>query len=270
MPLPRGQKITARCLARLYHPSSDSHKGDNGRLLLIAGSRQYHGSLLLSAAMATKVVDLVYVATTPENFALLQKVRARLPEFIYTPRRALEQKIAEADAVLVGPGLVPGAATARLVTRLLARFPHKKIVLDAGALRVLRPTQLNVRCVVTPHAGEFRALFKAAPTPERVRTLSQKYPGVIVLKGPVDYLAERGRLFYDTHGNSGLTKGGTGDVLAGLIAALAAKNSLLLAAQAAVLGIGLAAERLSEKFGTYYSASELIPVVQKILGRRLC
>ncbi|MBI2444155.1 MAG: NAD(P)H-hydrate dehydratase [Candidatus Magasanikbacteria bacterium] len=265
--MPPGVHVVLFCLRQLHRPAPESHKGDNGRLLIIAGSKKYHGSVVLAATMASKLVDLVYLATTPDNFSLIKKVRERLAEFIYIAPRELPATLTEVDAVLIGPGLLPNAATRRLVQRLLRQWPDKKIILDAAALRVLDPRWLPRQCIITPHAGEFRALFRLAPTPPNVQALSRRYPGVIVLKGRVDYLAQGGRLWYNTAGNAGMTKGGTGDVLAGLIAALATKNDPLLAAQAGVYVNGLAGDKLYKKVGYHYSASELMPEIRKILSR---
>lgn len=253
-------------IKKLYLPAPQTHKGDNGRLLIMAGSPKYHGSLILAATMASKIVDLVYVATTPENFEILQKIKKRLAEFIYISPRDLMATAAESDALLIGPGLLSNVATKRLVKKILQQYLQKKIVLDAGALRVLDPRWLHDQCIVTPHAGEFRAIFHCSATAESARRMSKKYRGIIVLKGATDYIATSGQLYYNTTGNAGMTKGGTGDVLAGLIAALAAKNDPLLSAEAGVYVNGLAGDRLYKKYGYYYSANELIPEAQKVLG----
>ena len=87
-----------------------------------------------------------------------------------------------------------------------------------------------------------------------------------VLKGPVDYVCSPTECAYNTTGNEGMTKGGTGDVLAGLIAALACKNDLFLAACAGVYFNGLAGDQLYQRVGPFYNASDLcdqVPVVMK-------
>ena len=69
------QKITQSIIKKLYYPSPTSHKGANGRLLIIAGSDKYHGSVVLCASMASKMVDMVYLATTKDNFDIIKKAR---------------------------------------------------------------------------------------------------------------------------------------------------------------------------------------------------
>lgn len=257
--------ISHRILTELYHPAPNSHKGDNGRLLIIAGSPKYHGALVLCATMAAKMVDLVYVHTTKDNFALIKKMRERLAEFIYINEKDLGHTIAEVDAILIGPGLEPNASARKLVNGILKKYPQKKILIDAGALRVVDLNLLHENCLVTPHVGEFQAVFDLPATPENATELSRRYPAVIVLKGRTDYICQHGQVWTNTTGNAGMTKGGTGDVLAGLLAALLTKNSPLDSASAAAYLSGRAGEELAKKEGIYYSASELIGVVQTLL-----
>lgn len=263
-----GKKITVQWLKKLYQPPAGSRKGDNGRLLIIAGSREYHGSLTLCAAMAAKIVDLVYLHISPANFGLLRKIRGGLAEFIFTPASYLKKILANADAVLIGPGMLPDSKTKKLVSFILKNYPNKKIILDAGALRVLDLKLLHKNCVLTPHADEFAAVFGEKPTPANARMLSKKYAGVIILKGPISYVCQNGEVFYNTTGNAGMTKGGTGDVLAGIIGGLLCKNDTFVGACAAVYANGLAGDNLKKRFGLYYSASELIPEVQIALSAR--
>lgn len=262
-------KISSSILKKIYRPAKHSYKGNNGRLLVIAGSVKYHGAMFLCSAMAAKLVDFLYIHTTPANFALIKKVRERLAEFIYINQDDLEHTIQEVDSILIGPGVLPDQPTKKLVYELLARYPEKKIVLDAGALRVVNYNWLHKNCVITPHKQEFKSLFGQEPTIEVARKISRGCLAVIILKGATDYVLQAGKIFYNTTGNAGMTKGGTGDVLAGLLAALLTKQDPLTAAKQAVYINGLAGDRLFKKYKYYYSATELIPTVQKILaGKR--
>lgn len=259
-------KITSSILTKIYQPAKHSHKGDNGRLLVVAGSAKYHGAMFLCSAMAAKLVDFLYIHTTQANFALIKKVREKLAEFIYINQDDLEQTIHEVDSILIGPGVLPDQPTEELVRRLLINHPEKKIVLDAGALRVADHKWLHKNCVITPHKQEFKSLFKQEPVIETAYKISRQCPAVIILKGSTDYVLQGGKIFYNTTGNAGMTKGGTGDVLAGLLAALLTKQYPLTAAKQAVYINGLAGDRLFKKYKYYYSATELIPTVQKILA----
>lgn len=259
-------KIASSILKKIYQPAKHSHKGDNGRLLVVAGSVKYHGAMFLCSVMAAKLVDFLYIHTTPANFVLIKKVRDRLAEFIYINKNDLEQTIQEVDSILVGPGMLPDQPTKKLVRKLLINHPEKKTVLDAGALRAVDYKWLHKNCVITPHKQEFKSLFGQEPTIEAAHKISGRCPAVIILKGATDYVLQAGKVFYNITGNAGMTKGGTGDVLAGLLAALLTKQDPLTAAKQAVYINGLAGDRLFKKYKYYYSATELIPTVQKILA----
>jgi len=258
-------KITKKILNKLYRPAPDTHKGDNGRLLIIAGSEKYHGSLVLSAVTAAKIVDFVYVHTTKDNFSIIKNMRETLAEFIYINEKDLKETIVESDAILMGPGLALNRRSKKIVNYILKNFPDKKIILDAGALRLADVELLSKNCAITPHRGEFEAMFGLAPAPENAQKISLKYPMAIILKGPADYVCQHGVCVFNTTHNQGMTKGGTGDVLAGLLAALTAKNDIWTAVQAAIYTNGLAGNNLRKKWGFTYSAGDLIPEIQRIL-----
>lgn len=262
----------------LYKPPPESHKGENGILLIVGGGEKYHGAPLLAAKIASKIVDLVYFSSTPENNRLLKKMKSELCEFIAVPPGELEEAAGKADAVLVGPGMGISIETEAVVLGLLKEHPGKKFVLDADALKVLDPGELGSNCLVTPHQGEFKALFGLHPTgagnshpsgeDRRVTTVlrvAKKYGCVILLKGVVDVISDGETVKLNRTGNQGMTKGGTGDVLAGLCAALACKNDLFLSAGAGAFLNGLAGDRLLKKVSYYFSASDLVEEIPRAL-----
>ena len=142
-------------------------------------------------------------------------------------------------------------------------------IIDAGALQMMDPAwllPLSGNAIVTPHVGEFERVFKLKPTADNARSMAEKYHAIIVLKGEKDIVCSSKEYFETSGGNAGMTKGGTGDVLAGLIAALATKNDLFLAARAGSYFNKKAGEALFEKVGYYFNASDLadeIPHVMK-------
>ncbi|MFH1292034.1 MAG: NAD(P)H-hydrate dehydratase [bacterium] len=259
-------KITPAILKKLFKPAKHSYKGKNGRLLVIAGSKKYHGAMFLCSVMSAKIVDFLYIHTTKENFSLIKKVRNRLAEFIYIDNKDLKRTVREVDSILIGPGLLPDKKTGNLVCKLLRDNPEKKFLLDAGALRVVDKSLLNENCVITPHRQEFKALFGVQASLESAYEISFTCPAVIILKGPTDYVIQKGKVFYNTTGNAGMTKGGTGDVLAGLMAGLMTKADPLTSAKQAIYANGKAGDNLYKKFKHYYNAIELIPAVQKVLA----
>lgn len=259
------EKIGVAEIKALYKPSAQSHKGENGKLLIIGGSQKYHGAPLLAAKIASKVVDLVYFASIPQNNQLLQNLKSELCEFIAVNENEVLETAEKVEAILIGPGLNQEAKLVGFVNQLLAKFPDKKFVLDADALKFLDKKLLNSNVVLTPHQGEFEELFQVEALPENLKKMAAKYDCVIVLKGETDYIASKKDFKINTTGNAGMTKGGTGDVLAGLTAALACKNDLFLAASAALFLNGLAGDRLQAKVGNYYSASDLITEIPKAI-----
>jgi len=251
-------------LQGLYRPPKNSHKGQNGKLCIIGGSRLFHGASLWALKIASRIVDMVYYSSIPENNCLAEKLKSEIFDFISVPRRELNNYIKEADAVLIGPGLMRSAETKKLTKRLLFKFPDKKWVIDAGSLQMMEKEWLKElnQVIITPHHKEFEKMFGAAAQPAE---MAKKYGCVIVLKGPIDYVCSPKECVYNSTGNQGMTKGGTGDVLAGLIAALACKNNLFLAAQAGVYFNGLAGDQLYKRVGPFYNSSDLCDQVPKAM-----
>lgn len=242
----------------LAEPAPASHKGMNGQVLIVAGSERYHGALVLATRAASKVADLVFVSSVPRNNALIRHVQSEVAEFIAVPRNELKPLKKRVDAVLIGPGLGTGGADRRLVEQVLRMYRDHPVVLDADAL-TLAPRELYpASCVITPHAGEFHELFGMDATPENVQHAARECGCTIVLKGDTDHVSNGEICKHNALGNAGMTKGGTGDVLAGVIAALMTSNSPFLAARAGVFLNGLAAHRLFQRVSYYYSASDLL------------
>ncbi len=261
----------------LCFPLSESHKGENGRVLVIGGSKEFHGAPINSVKAATHFADLVFFSSTRENGKLLEKMKLASTDFIALKPKAIEKAVAGVDCVLIGPGLETGAAGKRLVNNLLRKFAHnkdaslnKKFVLDAGALRVVDNHLLNEFVCVTPHTNEFQSLFGAVASPEACGQMAKRFKCVVLLKGKTDYIANaEGKLMRNFTGNEGMTKGGTGDVLAGLLAAFACKNDLFLAACAAAWANGFTGDLLKERKGTGFNASDLVEELPRAvkLGR---
>jgi NAD(P)H-hydrate epimerase len=245
-------------LGQLKKPNPDSHKGDNGRVLVIAGSDKYHGALLLTIQSASRLVDMVYVYSVEQNLELVKKLKSEISVFISVVEGELWKTVDLVDVVLVGPGLEEGRANKRLVEKLLKKYPEKKTIVDATTFWHLDPLWLHQNCIVTPHSREFENTFKCAPTPENVLKMAKYYQCTVVLKGKYDYVSDGKVVYKNRTGNVGMTKGGTGDVLAGLITGFAATNDLLTSAKAGVYLNGLAGDKLFEKQRTFYNAEDLV------------
>lgn len=254
-------------IKKLFKPKPNSHKGDNGIITIIAGSQQYHGSALLAIKAASRIVDLIYFYSPKNNQALAQKIKAGSCEFInLTKKASLLTSLDKSDAILIGPGLELSIKNKILINKILKNFRNNKIILDAGALRLINKALLNKNIIITPHGQEFKALFGLAGTAENARKMAKKYHCTIVLKGAKDVICNSQKIYYNKGGNAGMTKGGTGDVLAGLICALAAKNDVFTAAFYGSFFNKKAGEALFKKVGYYFHATDLANELPKIIN----
>jgi ADP-dependent NAD(P)H-hydrate dehydratase / NAD(P)H-hydrate epimerase len=281
------EKISKNILKGLYKPLKQSHKGDNGKLTIVGGSKLFHGASLWALKTASRIVDMVFYSTVEENKKLTKKLKTNLYDFICVPRGREEDYINQSDAILIGPGLVRGSKkytgtnesgkyTKKLTSKLLKKFPEKKWLIDAGSLQEMDKNLLKPlkKVVITPHPKEFKKLFNLkVPKNTKQKELlllktARKYNCTIVLKGETDFICNKNTCKINKTGNQGMTKGGTGDVLAGLIASLMCKNDIFLAAQAGAYINGKAGDELYKKMGPYFNATDLtdqIPLTMKNL-----
>lgn len=271
------KKISKDIFKKLYKPPKDSHKGQNGKLTIIGGSHLFHGASLWALKTASRIVDMVFYSTVKENEELTRKLKSEIYDFICVSRDKVGDYIKESDTVLIGPGLMREEYTTKITKDLLFKFPQKKWVIDAGSLQMMDKGWLKqlTNVVITPHQKELEDLFgiklkvqssNVKTTTQKLKVLAREYNCVIVLKGKTDIVCSPRECALNETGNEGMTKGGTGDVLAGLIAALACKNDLFLSACVGIYINGIAGDRLYKKVGPYFNASDLceeIPVVLK-------
>jgi len=286
------EKINKGLFKQLYLPPKQSHKSQNGKLTIIGGSKLFHGASFWALKTASRIVDMVFYATVEENKQLIKDLKSQLYDFILIPRGKTAYYLDQSDAVLIGPGLVRGGRqatgtgesgrqTKKLTKKVLTDFPDKKWIIDAGSLQVMEKEWLAKldQVVITPHLKEFVVLFdldfakikglKFEELAGLVKSQAEKYNCLIVLKGVKDLVCSAERCFFNTTGNQGMTKGGSGDVLAGLIAGLSCKNDLFLAARAGVYLNGLAGDQLYKSRGPFYNASDLCDQLPKTLWKLL-
>lgn len=270
-----------RLRKQLFKPAADSHKGENGRLLVIGGSKLFHASIFWSADMASKIVDLVHFMSPAEenNELVRQKMKAGFWKGIVAPYTQVDEYIEEDDVVLIGPGmprdegLFEGeVSTSEIVNGLVSKHGNKKWVIDGGALQEIDPKLLTGKMIITPHHKEWDRLLERSTgvweSGEEVRQFSQNHDKVtILLKGKVDVVGRGNDWTSVSGGNSGMTKGGTGDVLAGLVAALYCTNDALISSYVASVVMKRAGEKLAEVVGPYYNAGDLVEVIPEILAR---
>jgi len=231
-------------LNKLRVPGRLSRKGENGKLLIVAGSSQYHGAPAFSILGARRFCDLIYFFPGDSSPGILQSI---LP----IPEPIIVSEPVDADCVLYGPGL--GAS--KFPISRIRKF--RKKVIDGDGFKKITKNSCFAGTILTPHEGEFRKLFGVPSTPQNVKEFAAKHSCTILKKGPTDLISDGVRLVKNTKGNPGMTKGGTGDVLAGLTAALFCTNPPLIAAASAAYITGFAGDILFKKHNYAYCASDL-------------
>lgn len=269
--------------------SPEMHKGDAGRVLVIAGSVGMTGAAALAGLGAARAgAGLVYIAC-PRSLNDILEVKCTevltrpMPE---TDSRSLalaaqDELLAAAsgvDAVVLGPGLSQHPETAELVRRLVARI-EAPLVIDADGLnafagRVGELTARSAATVLTPHPGEM-ARLTGEPTgaiqADRLaaaRSLAAQTGAVVVLKGAGTVTAAPdGEAWVNPTGNEGMASGGMGDVLAGMIGAFLAGGAAPLdAAVAGVFYHGRAADLAVEPGRRGLVASDLLKLLPTVFA----
>jgi NAD(P)H-hydrate epimerase len=269
-------------LLRLKISSKYSHKGNNGRVLVIGGSKDYSGAPALAALSAMKSgVDIVYVAS-PEVVA--SDIRSYSPDLIvrsfsrdYITENDVNPILELADnvdCVLIGCGLGRDPETVLTVKDIISKL-GKPLVIDADALHMLDKKTLNTikggNIVITPHSGEFKAVTgyripdKLENKIKMVKERSNDLKSVVLLKGVIDVVANGNNIRLNKTGNQGMTVGGTGDCLAGLVAGLISKgHETFEAAYLAAYINGRAGDMALEDLGYNFTASELISFIPRV------
>ncbi len=214
----------------------ESHKGDAGTILVIGGG-PYTGAPALSGLAALRSgADLSFI-TCPA--AVADRIAGYTPNLIVTsldgdriePEHVptLLQQAEDADAVVIGPGLGDADPTSEAVASFLSGWNGPCIV-DADALAVVREVETAATLVCTPHAGEFERMGGPPLSPigadreSAVIEYADELGHVFVVKGKHDVISDGEQVRINRTGNPGMTVGGTGDVLAGVIAALLARD----------------------------------------------
>jgi NAD(P)H-hydrate epimerase len=283
--------IVVSALPALPPRAPDSHKGDFGRVLVVAGSRGMSGAAVLCASAVLRGGAGLVRAAVPAD--VLPIVAAGNPCYMTAPLphddqgRLAAQAEAEVlrlaavhDVVAAGPGLGNTPAVGAVVRALLAQA-RAALVLDADALNVLagQTEALRGRTVppiLTPHPGEFGRLLgrKVSGEPAVRQELAMRFAAendvVLVLKGHGTVVTDGRRVYVNTTGNPGMATGGSGDVLTGLIAALLGQRlEPFAAAQLGVHLHGLAGDLARDDLGeASLIATDLIAYLPRTLRQR--
>lgn len=234
------------------------HKGDCGRILIVAGSHGMAGAAILAATAALRTGSgLVQVAIPKELFPIVQ---VGIPEATCLERDLRNLDLSLYDAIAVGPGLGQSDESIDAVKYLLANYDGK-MVLDADGLNILAYNNLfdliknKENIVITPHMGEARRLlgYLKEGRKETAIELYNKTKAITVLKGHATVVAtDNEKTYINTTGNPGMATAGSGDVLTGIITSLLGQGkSAKEAALAGVFVHGLAGDLAAETVGEY-------------------
>ncbi len=264
----------------------DSHKGMNGRLLVVGGSDEFTGAPLLSSMAALRAgIDTVRLAI-PEKIRdiiasqtkdlLIFKLRSET----HSPKHIKVLKdlaVKRHDSVVIGMGLSNKPPAYKFVREYVKqiRDQNVQIVLDADAIRSFRDETEALKdsnIIITPHRAEFRHMLKEEiPSDfQELITFTENVASrlgiTIVLKGSIDIITNGTRTLLNKTGHPGMTVGGTGDVLAGLIGAFTTlvKDTVQAAALACYI-MGLSGEKVAETYGNGLIASDIIPQIAKTI-----
>jgi len=281
---------------RMKNREDSSHKGNNGRLLIVGGSADYSGAPAIAGMAAIGAgCDLVYVAS-PEKSA--EAIKSTSPDLIVKslPGDKLSlshsQEILDladkVDAVLIGPGAGIDDDTSKLFNVLAAKI-KKPLVLDADSLKQVEMSLIKNRSdvILTPHIFEFKSFFNVnddlrldidsydfAKVDENItmfQKITRQIKATVIVKGQYDLVLSGTKFRINKSGNPGMTVGGTGDALAGICAGLLTQD--LDAFDSACLGAfvnGLAGDEAYEAKGNGFSATDLVSYIGNVIKDGLC
>ena len=255
----------------------ETHKGDYGKLLILGGCVGYTGAPTLCARAAVRSgAGLVYLGVPAPIYEITAMKNDEAMPFPLPADESgglseravdiIKNRLQNCDVCAAGPGMGKGAGTKAAVRWLLENC-EKPLVLDADGLNVLSgQTELlksrSVPTILTPHDGEFARLggVIGADRAESALRFAEEYGCILVLKGHRTVVAyPTGEVYITTHGNPGMAKGGSGDVLTGVIAAMLGQMPVEQAVPTAVYLHSYAGDLCANALGEYaMTANDII------------
>ena len=264
--------------------SAESHKGDFGRLMVVGGSEVFSGAPALVALAALRTgVDVTYVAAPHKTAYAVSSMSPNLitvklegdhlnPSNVAVIKRYLEMS----TAVVIGPGLGLHKETRAAVEAIVDAVEKANVplLLDADGLKAFAEfkRKISLPLVLTPHAGEYKILTGKEPSKKlerkrvEVHTAAKKLGVTILLKGHVDVVSDGKRVKLNFTGNPGMTVGGTGDVLSGVVGAfLAQKADSFEAAVAGAFINGAAGDFVREEKRFHMVPTDILDWIPKVV-----
>lgn len=269
----------------------DSHKGDNGLILAVGGSEDFAGAVTLAGLAALRSgCDLVKIIA-PEKVAWA--INAYSPDLVTMKVKdkyfkgkyfsLIKESMERFDVLLIGNGIGMNKETKKFCQKTIKNIIKFKVI-DADALKSISMNDCK-NSIITPHSKELeyflinskinKSIIKninneknIIKKSELIKKITQKFlnkNNIILLKGKIDIIISKNKIFYNKTGNAGMTKGGTGDVLAGLCAGfLAQSKDLLQSAINAAYFNGLIGDiLLKKKKGFSYLASDMVEELKR-------
>ena len=281
---------------RLKNRNPKSHKGNNGKLLIVGGNEDFAGAPAIAGMAAIGAgADLVYVAS-PEKAA--EAIKSTSPDLIVKSLEGDKLSLAHADeildiaedvdAVLIGPGSGMDDETSKLFNVLVTKI-KKPIVLDADALKQVELALIKSRedIILTPHIFEFKSIFGVNDDLKldidsydfnhvdenitKFQQITRQIKGSVVIKGQYDLILKGTKFKINKSGNAGMTVGGTGDALSGIATSLLSQG--LNSFDSACLGVfvnGLAGDEAFKVKGNGFSATDLVSYIGGVIKNGLC
>ena len=261
--------IETKKLLRKLLRNSESHKGDFGHVLVVAGNIGFGGAALLSSKAAIKIgAGLVSLATRSEH---LQAALSFAPEVMTKPvdsGQSLENYLDSPTVICLGPGLGKDYWSEQMIYKSLENTYKNKtpILIDADGLNLLpefsKKLPLPRKIVLTPHLGEAARLLNTSVEKVKknkisaAKRISNKYNSVVVLKSHETLICKEDKIYICDKGNPGMATAGMGDVLSGMISGLIAQKLSLF--EAACLGVDLHA-RAGDIYSEKNNQQSLLP-----------
>ncbi len=228
---------------------ANSHKGNHGHSLIIAGEKGKMGAAVIAAKACLRSGTGLLTMNVPQKERSI--LQTTIPEAMITMREDVKSDRPDFSAIAIGPGIGTSRLAQQLVTKTIKQSNHP-LVLDADALNIVAANKkllayLKEETIITPHPKEFDRLFgEHNSIKDRMNSainIAKQNKIVVVLKGHPTLVANSNTSFINTTGNAGLAKGGSGDALTGMITAFLAQGYKPF--DAAILGVyihGLAAD----------------------------
>ncbi len=289
---------------RLPERKPGSHKGDNGLILAVGGSMEYSGAIILAGLAALRSgADLVKIAA-PEKVAWA--INTYSPDLVTMKLKGgyfrlnhfdlVKKEMEKFDVLLIGNGIGLKEETRKFCIKVV-RSVKKLKVIDADAVKSISMDDAE-NSILTPHSRELEIFLTnskiSKSTIKKIREMSEREASsrmslekniekksrlikkinqkfldknnIILLKGKIDAVISNNAIYYNKTGNAGMTKGGTGDVLAGLCAGFLAQSKDLLqsAVNAAYFNGVIGDILLKKKKGFTYLASDMVEEIKRI------